>query len=249
MVLEQKVFHSLEEAIEDWGNREPISQKEIINGQLKTILFFDVEKPLLSPDWCGKDEYWRHVTGILVEDGNSKLDLCSLAPDGTRFETDHACSGNPRFESLIPTAQTAFAKDTIIVILNPDIYKLRGGNLWTLHEIGHAWRIHDGRLENSGEARKLLCNFSRKGKNKATREKLLAALELLNQTENDAWQFSLDKYKEIKFGGFDLAPLLSGEEIEVYPQIVYDELYNREIWRAAEAVGREKALVWRKNDF
>jgi len=221
----------------------PISQKEIVNGQLKTTLFFDSEKPLLSP-LCGKDEYWRHLTGILVEDGSSQLDLCSLAPAGCRFETNAAIHENQKLEPLIPSASTTL-KEPIIVALNPDIYKFRGGILATLHEIGHAWQRFEGRMKNSLESRKLLRDFSKNKKDGISKEEVLEALDLINKEENDAWEFALNKYREFKDKGLDLAPDFSEEEIETYPQFIYDELYNLNLIPVAEAVGRARALIWR----
>jgi len=241
---EREIPEEIKDLVEEYRRRIPIDHKEIINGRLKTTLFFDGEKPFLNPDYPGKDEYWRHLTGILVVNGNQEIDLCSFAPENTRFETDSAISTISRYEPEVPLAKTVSAKGTIIVILNPDIYNLRGGNLLTLHEIGHAWQMHDGRLD-SAEARKLIFGFSGKKKSEAVKEELLEALDLLNQSENDAWRFALNKYQEIKNGGFDLASQLTKAELRKYPQTVYDQLYNREIWKALEVVGQKHKLRWR----
>lgn len=247
-IKEREIPPEIKKAFErfqkEYDERVPIDQKEIVNGQLKTTLFFDQEKPLLSPDWFGKDEYWRHVTQILVSDGNKELDLCSLAPDGVRFETDSAYYKLSKYEQGTPAAKVTAFRGIIIVIFNPKILELRGGNLMLLHEEGHAWQKRKRFFKKAGKARTVVCKYSRESQR--TKEELLAARALLNGVENDAWKFAMASYQEIKGQGIDLASQLSKRELRSYPQTVYDYLYNREIWRALEVIGQKNKLRWKQ---
>jgi hypothetical protein len=247
-IKEREIPQKTKDPFEEYKKRKPIDKKEIVNGQLKTTLFFDEEKLLSCNRPAGKDEYWRHVTGIVVEDGNSNLDLCSLAPEDTCFETYSAYSYSGGLIALrqgldTPTAETMIRDGTTIVIFNPEILELPGGNLILLHEVGHAWQISNGLFEKMSKARVLLCKYSLKSK--TTKEDLLAAAALLNSGENDAWRFALAKYQEIKNRGLDLTPRLAEEELREYPQAIYDGSYNVEIWQALEVIGQSKKLRWR----
>ena len=228
-------FGSLEEAIASIQEQPPIRN-----------ISFEIEGVLTQVNFADEGSWWadRDVDSITSSKDVKRLDLSSYIPPDVKVRTYSGMLGHYKYGLHFPAAETGKTSDgQILICINPKIFDLSSGALIFLHETGHAWDMKDAKYEDAGKMYKLL----RKNDQSLKRIEVEEALRKVRDSENSAWQYSLAKYREIKASGFDLAPKMSEEEIDSYPQWTYDRFYNRELAPMIEYVGIEHKLLWEHN--
>lgn len=228
-------FRSLEEAVANFQEQPLIRNISFENEGVVTQVNFADE------GWWWAD---RDVDSITISKDTRRLDLSSYVPPDAKVITYSGTLGHPKYGSHFPAAETGKTKDgQILICINPKIFDLPSGSLIFLHEAGHAWDMKDAKYEEAGRMYSLL----RKNDHSFTKVVIEKALREVRDSENSAWQYSLAKHREIKASGFDLAPKMSKEEVDGYPQWTYDRFYNRELAPMIEYVGIGHKLLWKHN--
>lgn len=228
-------FSSLEEAIASIQEQPPVRN-----------ISFENEGVLIKVNFADDGSWWadRDVDSITISKDTKRLDLTSYVPPDVKVRTYGGMLGHFKYGPHFPAAETGKTKDgQILICINPKIFDLPSGALIFLHETGHAWDMKDAKYKDASRMYGLLRENDRSFK-KVEIEK---ALMEVRDSENSAWQYSLAKYREVKASGFDLAPKMSDEEIDSYPQWTYDRFYNRELAPMIEYVGVGHKLLWESN--
>jgi len=194
----------------------------------------------------GRAQYYslcRDVQQIIVEENGLSSNICQESPVGTQFQTAGWITGTfSKFDSGVPSASCFKGEDgNPVVEYNPKILDLRGGVLTIFHEEGHAWQQIEGRFSGRPIAGEILENFNL---DQAKRAEIIWAVTLIDQQENDAWDFAIEKYWNYRKRGLNVAPRISEEELNSYPQHWLDML-NRRYWQVADFLGRDKLFVRR----
>lgn len=184
----------------------------------------------------------REVEQILVGEDELCFDICREAPAVTKFKTEGVLIGIfSNFDKGVPGAFCFRGEDgNPVVLYNPKILNLRGGVLAIFHEEGHAWQMVEGRFSTGLVTNKMILeNFE---PNEAKREEIDWVVAVIDQRENDAWDFAIEKYWNYRKRGLNVAPRISEEELDSYPQHWLDFL-NKEHWQVANFLGRDKLFV------
>lgn len=207
---------------------------------------FENEGVVTQVNFADDGSWWadRDVDSITFSKDTKRLDLSSYVPSDVKVRTYSGMLGHYKYGSHFPAAETGKTKDgQILICINPKIFDLPSGALIFLHETGHAWDMKGAKYEDAGRMYQLL----RKNDRSSEKVEIEKALRGVRDSETSAWQYSLAKYREVKASGFDLAPKMSEEEIDGYPQWTYDRFYNRELAPMIEYVGIRHKLLWESN--
>ncbi|OGD86696.1 hypothetical protein A2Z23_03080 [Candidatus Curtissbacteria bacterium RBG_16_39_7] len=188
----------------------------------------------------------RNVQQIIVEGNDLSFGICQDAPVRTQFKTFGGMTGIfSKFDHGVPSAGCGKGEDeNPVVLYNPEILNLRGGVLAIFHEEGHAWQMVKRQFSEREVANGILRNFNLIQRNKG---EIVWAVALINQQENDAWNFAIDKYWEYREKGLNIAPRISEQELVSYPQHWLD-IYNREHGEVTAFFGKKKLFVWRPRE-
>ncbi len=228
-------FSSLDEAIASIWEQPPVQN-----------ISFENEGVLTQVNFADDGSWWadRDVDSITISKDVKRLNLTSYVPPDVKVRTYSGMLGHYKYGPQFPAAETGKTKDgQIVICINPKIFDLPSGALIFLHETGHAWDMKDAKYKDAGRMYELL----RKNDRSIAKVEIEKALREVRASENSAWQYSLAKYREVKASGFDLAPKMSEEEIDGYPQWAYDRFYNRELALMIEYVDIRHKLLWKHN--